>query len=257
MTANSIIQIALALSVLYTLFSLLTSVFNEWIGRWTGWRRIFLHEELNRLLGPELFAETQKHPLYTGQRAGREQGRDPSYLAPEVFTAIFMDLTVDFAQPTSPGYPGTVTVKRTLSLPESIRLAESLFQHSNNLDAIQTRIMKWFQLSMEQVSERYKRAIQIINFFFALGFCAAANLDTARIAWSIYCNSKDIYPIGWPGNIPGGSLDFLARIPGILISAGAVSLGAPFWFDMINKLVNLRQTGLPPDENPAAELRAH
>ena len=34
------------------------------------------------------------------------------------------------------------------------------------------------------------------------------------------------------------------------------SLGAPFWFDMINKLVNLRQTGLPPDQDEREKRHA-
>jgi hypothetical protein len=250
------IQIALALAVLYTLFSLLNSVFNEWIGRWTGWRRIFLHEELQRLLGCEIMGQVTSHPLYLGQRVGREEGKDPSYLPPQVFAMIFIDLAVEFTPSSTPGYPGSVSVKSTLADQTSKTLAESLILHSNNLDAIQARVISWFELSMEQVSGRYKRAIQVVNLIFAFVVCTAANLDTARIAWSLYCHNPNVYPIGWPGNVPTTALDALARIPGVLISAGAVSLGAPFWFDMINKLVNLRQTGLPPDENPAAKLTA-
>lgn len=35
---------------------------------------------------------------------------------------------------------------------------------------------------------------------------------------------------------------------GWLLTAVAVSLGAPFWFDLLNKLVNLRMAGLKPDK---------
>jgi hypothetical protein len=256
MTGNSLIQIALALSVLYTLFSLLISVLNEWVSRWWGIRRKFLHEELDRLLGAELAAGMRSHPLFKGQRAGAEEGNDPSDLSPQVFALIFLDLTVDFVPSPTPGYPGSVSIKSSLCNPESVTLAKSVIMHSSNLDAIQARVMKWFELSMEQVSGRYKRAIQIVNVLFAFVICAAGNLDTARIAWALYFHDPKVYPIGWPGNIPQSAVDFLTRIPGILISTGAISLGAPFWFDMINKLVNLRQTGLPSDENPVAKLTA-
>jgi hypothetical protein len=40
--------------------------------------------------------------------------------------------------------------------------------------------------------------------------------------------------------------DFEAVI-GILLTAVALSFGAPFWFDALNKLVNMRQAGVPPD----------
>ncbi len=38
---------------------------------------------------------------------------------------------------------------------------------------------------------------------------------------------------------------FLAII-GLLIGAGCISMGAPFWFDLLNKLVNVRSSGLKP-----------
>ncbi|WP_437777147.1 hypothetical protein [Sorangium sp. So ce1097] len=43
-----------------------------------------------------------------------------------------------------------------------------------------------------------------------------------------------------------GVLDRLVS-PGILITAAAASLGAPFWFDLLNKLVNLRTAGKSPE----------
>lgn len=33
----------------------------------------------------------------------------------------------------------------------------------------------------------------------------------------------------------------------------AVSLGAPFWFDLLNKLVNLRNSGKPPEKDKEDE----
>ena len=41
---------------------------------------------------------------------------------------------------------------------------------------------------------------------------------------------------------------FLTKAFGLLLTAAAVSLGAPFWFDLLNKFVNLRATGRPPDK---------
>jgi hypothetical protein len=38
------------------------------------------------------------------------------------------------------------------------------------------------------------------------------------------------------------------KIVGLLITTVALSLGAPFWFDMLNKLVNLKWTGKSPDD---------
>ncbi len=41
------------------------------------------------------------------------------------------------------------------------------------------------------------------------------------------------------------------KLIGFLITAFAARLGAPFWFDVLKKLVNLRSTGINPDEKPA------
>jgi hypothetical protein len=57
-------------------------------------------------------------------------------------------------------------------------------------------------------------------------------------------------PIGWPlpkirtqGAAASDSFDFwlwATRVAGWLLTALALSLGAPFWFDLLNKLVNMR-----------------
>jgi hypothetical protein len=43
----------------------------------------------------------------------------------------------------------------------------------------------------------------------------------------------------------------LAKFTGLLISTLAVSMGAPFWFDLLNKLVNVRLAGKRPDPSDA------
>jgi hypothetical protein len=49
-------------------------------------------------------------------------------------------------------------------------------------------------------------------------------------------------PLGWK-KLPE---NWILKILGLLFTALAVSLGAPFWFDMLNKLVNLRSVGKKP-----------
>ena len=42
--------------------------------------------------------------------------------------------------------------------------------------------------------------------------------------------------------------DVLTKLLGWLVTALAISLGAPFWFDLLNKLVNMRNSGNKPGE---------
>jgi hypothetical protein len=54
--------------------------------------------------------------------------------------------------------------------------------------------------------------------------------------------------LGWKGVQGGGVPDWFERVAGWILTILAVSLGAPFWFDTLNKFVNLRSAGKSPDE---------
>jgi hypothetical protein len=60
-------------------------------------------------------------------------------------------------------------------------------------------------------------------------------------------------PIGWQDPIPRDPADFaifaLWSLLGWLITAFAVSLGAPFWFDVLNKFVVIRSTVKPHEKS--------
>ncbi len=43
------------------------------------------------------------------------------------------------------------------------------------------------------------------------------------------------------------------KIIGLLLTTLALTLGAPFWFDMINKLVNIRSGGKKPEDTPTPD----
>lgn len=56
------------------------------------------------------------------------------------------------------------------------------------------------------------------------------------------------FPIGWrPEQVTVmGELDWLLKMLGLLLTVAAVSLGAPFWFDVLNRVANLRAVGNKP-----------
>lgn len=43
-------------------------------------------------------------------------------------------------------------------------------------------------------------------------------------------------------------MDWLTKVLGFFVTAVAISLGAPFWFDLLRKLVNIRSAGNKPSE---------
>jgi hypothetical protein len=53
-------------------------------------------------------------------------------------------------------------------------------------------------------------------------------------------------PIGWSNARPHLRGHLFETAMGLLLSTAAFAMGAPFWFDLLNKLVNLRAGGRPP-----------
>ncbi len=63
-------------------------------------------------------------------------------------------------------------------------------------------------------------------------------------------------PIGWAADgiykwkdLSSDKIDWFWKIVGWLISAAVLAIGAPFWFDLLSKLVNLRKAGIKPAES--------
>lgn len=68
-------------------------------------------------------------------------------------------------------------------------------------------------------------------------------------------------PIGWSGtwanefpydprSFPVDRIAWVVKVLGILLTAFAISLGAPFWFDTLNKFVVIRSTVKPTEKSP-------
>jgi hypothetical protein len=140
----------------------------------------------------------------------------------------------------------------------------------------------WFDNSMDRLSGFYKRRTQLINFVTALVLAGVLNISTlhvAKVLWlqpidtRVADNAKDTLtdplqaltildklplPIGWnrynagsPGSdswsppLPG---DYPEMLFGWLITAAGTLFGAPFWFDMLQRLVRLKASGPSPKE---------
>lgn len=58
--------------------------------------------------------------------------------------------------------------------------------------------------------------------------------------------------LGWKGEPSDG---WPRKIIGLLVTTLAVSVGAPFWFDLLNKFISIRAVGKSPDEKEKAKPR--
>jgi hypothetical protein len=70
---------------------------------------------------------------------------------------------------------------------------------------------------------------------------------TGRILWWPQdCPRTPSACVAQPGQDPDAR-DWLLKLLGLALTAAAAAAGAPFWFDLLNRLVNLRTTGRRPD----------
>ena len=156
-----------------------------------------------------------------------------------------------------------------------------------DLDKAQAAIEAWYDSSMERVGGWYKRSSQWIILWIALAITVGGNFNTIRIADYLYHNDaaraalversklaladpdylkrsheqaqaelRDMHlPIGW-GTPQGGMGSSIAvALVGWLMTAFAATLGAPFWFDVLRKVMVVRGT-LKPDDDGAARRAA-
>jgi hypothetical protein len=60
--------------------------------------------------------------------------------------------------------------------------------------------------------------------------------------------------LGWRA-LPGTPREWAWWVLGVILSTVAVSLGAPFWFDTLKRIVNLRTAGTSPDERAQQQAK--
>jgi hypothetical protein len=185
-----------------------------------------------------------------------------------------------------PTTAGTNTMPSQANSGEDVRRTlRALIGDAENISTAQQNIQTWFDDAMERVSGRYKRRTQLVVLILAVGISIGLNVDTFRIVRGLYRDptvraavvaaaqrtaqqpsTTDVQspltmidkvqselqqlnlPIGRSDAslIPSNDESRWLVILGWFITGFAVSQGAPFWFDTLNKLVNVRSTGDPP-----------
>jgi hypothetical protein len=157
--------------------------------------------------------------------------------------------------------------------------------------ALQHQVEQWFDDTMEHVTGWYKRNRQWAAFAIGLVIALLLNIDTLDIGITLWnqpalrealtAAAQEIgasglpnagatdpgttvsqieatlaslkIPIGWR-EAPKG-MDILVKAAGILFTALMAMQGAPFWFDLLDKVIPIRAAGAPPrkaEDQPVA-----
>jgi hypothetical protein len=155
-----------------------------------------------------------------------------------------------------------------------------------DVDAFMRALEQWYDEQMATISGWYKRWSRVALGIVGFAVAVAANIDTLHVAHVLTvdvpvqqavvtatanagslcpattdpdararCALAELtaleaggVPVGWPDASVRSVGDLALKLLGWVITAFAVSFGAPFWFDALSKLGSLRNTGPRPGD---------
>ncbi len=156
----------------------------------------------------------------------------------------------------------------------------------------QQKVEGWFNDSMDRASSWYKNRAQVILLVIGVVISVGLNVDTIKLAQTLWNNPVERqatvelaqkyidsnqkppqtpdefkaqanqiasvgnqlpFPFGWHAKPPMDPLFWLETLAGWAITALALSLGAPFWFDTLNKFMQVRSAVKPKEKGKKDE----
>jgi len=276
---STILEVAIGITFVYLLLAMFCSTVNEWIAGLLHARAGNLQGAIGGLLNDQTIAGGKDflqafygHPVITGLMKDRQH---PSYIPSRSYALAVMDI----AAPNVEGSTTFTDLENGIKgmPPGDVRtsLLALLQNAQGSLSQAQQNIEGWFNDAMDRASGWYRRRTQLWTILIAVTVTLAINADTLRIThglWTapavrdeIAAQARAVTPgtvtrdqldqlgqlMGWTSALAADPdpWNWLTRIAGWIVTIVAVSMGAPFWFDVLNKFVNLRSGGRPPDES--------
>ncbi len=211
------------------------------------------------------------------QLVGRDRSRGPSYLSAKSFADAVVEMLSDQS--------GSKLLPLD-SLPANLRkrLNPLVREADGDLVRLKSGLEQWFDDTMQRLQGSYKRWATAVLFVVGLLIAVGANASTINVAQRLWespvtrqavadsagrvatspgnltTQLQDLstattgvqelqLPIGWDKQMRRDWSP--ATVIGWIVTALLVLLGAPFWFDLLNRLVSVRAAGTKPP--PAAE----
>ena len=273
MFEHPILDIGLGLVFFYVILSLVASSVQEWIASLLSLRARNLRSGVNNLIGDEYAKKLYGHPLI--KNLGKKN-RLPSYIAPETMSSVLLGIIAKEHGEKALISHSADELRDLVGKIDDIHplkevLGALIDDGEGGAGELKAKLSGWFDEGMTRVSGWYKRQAKLFIFGIAAVVTVASNARTIHIAEALWRNDAlrtqlavqaeaavregevaelevkqlerlERFPIGWNGS-PWTWIEFFKSLAGWLITAAAVSLGAPFWFDLLSKVANLRGAG--------------
>ncbi len=277
------LDVLIGLVTIYLVFGIACTAIVEAVATLLGLRSSNLENALKELFAGDLSQTTlfvnafYAHPLVQALSKG-DYGR-PSYIPTNIVGQVVEALvtangtaaSLSTAVAALPGTPETNRIKGLLTT-----LAA---QAGGNIAAFRQSVEAQFDAAMDRAAGWFKRHTQVIALVAAGLLVGFANVDTVDLAKSLGSNSTARVklveiaqqnltnaeaPAAQAGaqqalaaaelNLQSAGLalgwtrwptaeEWPAKVSGLLISLFAVSLGAPFWFDVLQRFMQVRAAG--------------
>ena len=285
MLDHPVVDVALTLALLYSMLSLVASVVKEWVSTLLSLRAKNLRKGIGTLIGGDYAERLYGHPLVNTLAKGKKRpsyiGADT--FASALVDLLAQDeegKPVVVMEDKAAKLVDRVEDDSALKAP--LRAMANL--GAETVDDLRRQVAGWFDEGMNRVSGWYRRQTQLIIFAIGAFVAVSANASTVHVVQDVWrddalryaiaqeavavasgtvsADSVQVadailqsFPLGWEGEDPFGLHDevqnwgmwtWFSHVLGWLFTAAAVSLGAPFWFDLLSQVAKLRGTGKRP-----------
>lgn len=276
MFGSTILDVALGLMFAFLMVSLVTSALTETIASAAKWRANTLLQGVKELLNDPQFnglaLSIYNHAAVNARSSGAattEAGLTarPSYIDAKQFATALIDV----AQLLPSATPDALHEKVNAAVPDpqlNVMLNGIVARTGGNINRMRDEIAAWFDGGMDRIAGVYKRKAQLWSFVIALALAVGLNVDTVKIAHALWEQPTIMkgftppagemaadalkqahalgIPFGWNADAVGyfqNGYNWIYVLLGWAITAVATLFGAPFWFDALQKFVQLRGAG--------------
>ncbi|MBL9181507.1 MAG: hypothetical protein JNN17_05160 [Verrucomicrobiaceae bacterium] len=205
------LDVALGLSFIFFLFSVLVSTTSEMILSWTNARGKMLWKALSHLLpqsghgkGAQPLQDFVAHPLMAAMHrhtaADASVAKDfPSYLSNSQFSQVLMDLLETKGTAEKAETRWEIVQSGIKALPEAAKgplmalsrdAERNLLPGQEPMSVFQFLAGQWFDSMMDRTTGWYKRLTQMWNFIVGLVLAVACNLNVMAITRALSTNDE-------------------------------------------------------------------
>jgi len=281
MFGSTVLDLVLGILFSFLIISLVTSTITEAIASAVGWRantllggiKDLLNDRTFTGLAQSIYRHAAVNPLDDGTpKTEANLQFKPSYIDPKQFAGALIDVLnlapAAGATVTVAGLQNQITSSTLLNDQLKTMLTGIVTRTGGNVNRIRDELATWFDSGMDRVAGSYKRKTQKWGFWIAVLCAIALNIDIVKIAEALW--DQPILMKGFSvsaGQLPQDVLDQAQQlglpfgwgpaaityaqcwqhwpymIAGWAIAAVATLFGAPFWFDALQKFVQLRGAG--------------